>query len=192
MGVVGVGVFGLNIAGLNGAVFLLAAQMLSTGGLFLISGMLYERKRSFDMSAYGGLAKSAPALAALTLFILFTSIGVPGLANFPGEFMSLMGAFQNMPWIAAFATLSVIAAGVYGVNMFQRIYQGQQKEAIQEIRSAEVLVLIPLLAGILWLGLAPAASLERINAQAEVVSLSLELAKAPPLEPDLLAAGGKD
>jgi len=177
MGVVGVGIFGLHIAGLNGAVFLLAAQMLSTGGLFFISGMLYERKGTFDMSAYGGLSKSAPALAAMTLFILFTSIGVPGLANFPGEFMSLMGAFQSNAWIASFATLSVIAAGVYGVNAYQRIYQGEQKEAIKEISSAEAFVLIPLIAGILWLGLAPAASLNHIDKQAAIAVEQLELSQ---------------
>lgn len=189
MGVVGVGVFGLHIAGLNGAVFLLAAQMLSTGGLFLISGMLYERKGSFDMNAYGGIAKSAPALAALTLFILFTSIGVPGLANFPGEFMSLMGTFQTTPYIAAFATLSVIAAGVYGVNMFQRLYQGEQKEGVKEIRSAEVLALIPLIAGILYLGLFPSPSLEKIELQSEFIMYQLGQAQNSPT--DVKIAGGE-
>ncbi|MCA9836748.1 MAG: NADH-quinone oxidoreductase subunit M [Trueperaceae bacterium] len=182
MGIVGVGVFGLNIAGLNGAVFLLAAQMLSTGGLFLISGMLYERKGDFDMTAYGGLSKSAPALAALSLFILFTSIGVPGLANFPGEFMSLMGAFQTYPWVAALATLSVIAAGVYGVNAYQRLFQGEQKEAIREIRSAEFLVLVPLLAGILWLGLFPSQSFEHIDEQSSLLTQQLEQVDATPVK----------
>jgi NADH-quinone oxidoreductase subunit M len=168
MGIVGVGIFGLHISGLNGAMFLLAAQMLSTGGLFLITGMLYERRKTFDIDAYGGLAKSAPALAALTLFILFTSIGVPGLANFPGEFMSLMGAFQTQPVIAIFATLSVIAAGVYGVNLYQRLYQGEQREAVEDANEGEWTVLLPILIGILWLGIAPSGALRQIDLQGQL------------------------
>ena len=81
------------MAGLNGAIYLLAAQMVSTGGLFLLSGMLFERRgTASSLDDYGGLAKSAPALAAIMLYyIMFASIGVPGLGNFPGEFMSADG-----------------------------------------------------------------------------------------------------
>src|SRR5690606_27035398 len=93
MGIIGVGLFGLHLAGLSGAIYFLAAQMLSTGGLFLVAGMLYHRRRSFSVKDYGGLAKSAPAFAAVSLFLIFAYIGVPGLSNFPGEFMALLGAF---------------------------------------------------------------------------------------------------
>ena len=169
MGIVGVGVFGLHITGLSGAIFLLAAQMLSTGGLFFISAMLYERKHSFDLNAYGGLAKSAPALAALTLFILFTSIGVPGLANFPGEFMSLLGGFQTQPLIAGLATLSVIAAGVYGVNLYQRLFQAEQAQATHDVNENEVFLLLPIILGILWLGLNPNVAFKQIEPQSQIV-----------------------
>lgn len=183
MGIVGVGIFGLHLAGLNGAIYLLAAQMLSTGGLFLVSGMLYERRRSFDLDRYGGLAKSAPALAALSLFVLFTFIGVPGLANFPGEFLSLLGAYQHHPWLAAFATLSVIAAGVYGVNFYQRLYQGEEREASRDLGAVEIVALVPLVAGILWLGIYPAPQLNRIQRQSQLItapSASTAQAPAPP------------
>ncbi|CAN5908262.1 NADH-quinone oxidoreductase subunit M [soil metagenome] len=192
MGIVGVGIFGLHIAGLNGAVFLLAAQMLSTGGMFLISGMLFERRNTFDLNAYGGLAKTAPALAALSLFVLFTSIGVPGLANFPGEFMSLMGTFQmGGTWTTVWtvlATTSVIAAGVYGGNLDQRLYQGQEGEVVPDLRSLEAVVLIPIVAGILWLGLNPAPQLRRIEVQSRVAAISLENASESP---DVLARGDR-
>ncbi len=174
MGIVGVGIFGLNIAGLNGAIYLLAAQMVSTGGLFLLSGMLYERRGSFELDDYGGLAKGAPALAAITLFVMFASIGVPGLGNFPGEFMALMGAFQTAPYIAGFATLAVIAAGVYGVNMYQRLYQGEQKGEVWDMGRLELLILAPLLAGIVWLGVTPQPQLERIERQSRIVLTQLE------------------
>jgi len=160
---------------------LLAAQMLSTGGLFLISGMLYARRQTFDLEAYGGLAKSAPALAALSLFILFTSIGVPGLANFPGEFMSLLGAFQSNVFWGGLATLSVVAAGVYGVNLYQRLYQGEAGETVRDVNSAEAVVLLPIVAGILWLGLTPAPQLERIEVQAQVIALQHEVITLPAL-----------
>jgi NADH-quinone oxidoreductase subunit M len=188
MGIVGVGLFGLNLAGLNGAIFLLAAQMLSTGGLFLVSGMLFERRASFDLDRFGGLARSAPALSTLTLFLLFTAIGVPGLANFPGEFLSLLGAFQGTPWLAVLATLSVVGAGVYGVNLYQRLYQGEEREATREIGALEVFALIPLIAGILWLGLAPAPQLERIQQQSQLISVSVPTAEAPAPHAAALAA----
>lgn len=174
MGIIGVGIFGLHATGLTGAIYLLAAQMVTTGGLFLISGMLHARRGTFELSEYGGLARSAPALAALTLFVLFASIGVPGLANFPGEFMSLLGGFLHTPWLGGFATLAVIAAGVYGVNLYQRLYQGKETLPTRELGAFEALVLIPVLAGILWLGLAPAPQLERIEAQAAIVTSQLE------------------
>jgi NADH-quinone oxidoreductase subunit M len=166
MGIVGVGVFGLYLAGMGGAMYLLAAQMLSTGGLFLISGMLYARRGSFELSAYGGLAKSAPALAALTLFVTFASIGVPGLSNFPGEFLSLLGAFERSALLGSFATLSVVAAGVYGVNMYQRLYQVDAQGDVREVSRLELLALTPLVLGILWFGLFPQPQLARIEAQA--------------------------
>ncbi|NLG08547.1 MAG: NADH-quinone oxidoreductase subunit M, partial [Deinococcales bacterium] len=90
MGIIGVGLFGLHLAGLNGAIYFLAAQMVSTSALFLVAGMLWHRRRSFLLRDYGGLAKGAPALAAVSLFLIFAYIGVPGLSNFPGEFMSLL------------------------------------------------------------------------------------------------------
>ena len=166
MGIVGVGVFGLYLTGLNGAVYLLAAQMLSTGGLFLISGMLYARRGSFELSEYGGLAKSAPALAAFTLLVTFASIGVPGLSNFPGEFMSLLGAFERNAWLGAFATLAVIAAGVYGVNMYQRLYQVDAKEKVRDLGGLELTVLLPFVIGILVFGLIPKPGFSRIETQA--------------------------
>ena len=186
MGIVAVGVFGLHIAGLNGAIYLLAAQMLSTGALFLISGMLYERRGTFDLGTYGGYAKSAPALAAITLFVIFAFIGVPGLGNFPGEFLALLGAFQTTPWMAAFATLTVIAAGVLGVNLYQKIYQGPQGASVRDVDSLEAYVLVPFIAGILWLGLAPAPQLQRIEVQSQLVMLQRDRAA---LREDTAAAG---
>lgn len=179
MGIIGVGLFGLHLAGLSGAIYFLAAQMLSTSALFLLVGMLYDRRRSFDMKEYGGLAKSAPAFAGVTLFMIFAFIGVPGLSNFPGEFMALLGAFQTSPWPAAFATLAVIAAGVYGVNLYQRLFQGTTTIPTRDLGALEMYVLVPFIAGVLWLGISPAQNLRQIEEQATLVELQLERASAP-------------
>ncbi len=169
MGLIGVGLFGLHLAGLNGAIYLLVAQMFSTGGLFLVSGMLFARRQSFELGAYGGLAKGAPALAALSLLVLLASIGVPGLANFPGEFLSLLGGFQASVVVGVVGVLAVVVAGVYGVNLYQRLYQGTGGERVRDLSPLELLVLIPILTGILWLGIAPNPQLERIEVQSRVV-----------------------
>ena len=178
MGIVGMGIFALNIIGSNGAVFLLAAQMLSTGGLFLITGMLYERRQSFEMDDYGGIAKSAPMLAAFALLIIFTSIGVPGLANFPGEFMSLMGAFQTSVGSTAVAALAVIGAGVFGVNLYQKIFQAHERHRVADLDRLELIVLIPIIAGIIWLGLAPNLELAKIELQSRLINPIVQLTEA--------------
>ncbi|HET9026916.1 MAG TPA: NADH-quinone oxidoreductase subunit M [Trueperaceae bacterium] len=190
MGIIGVGVFGMHLAGMSGAMYFLAAQMVSTGGLFLVMGMLYHRRRSLDMADYGGVAKSAPALAAFALFLIFTFIGVPGLSNFPGEFMSLLGAFQTAPWPATIATLAVIAAGVYGVNLSQRLFQGKENVRVAELDSLEMYVLLPVVVGVLWFGLAPAPHLGRIEAQSQITALQLERVATPLGERTLSEGGG--
>ena len=188
MGIVAVGLFGLHLAGLSGAMYLLAAQMVTTGGLFLLVGMLHARRGSFDVDRYGGLAASAPALAATTLLVLFASIGVPGLANFPGEFLALLGAFQASTAAGVLAVVAVIAAGVYGVNLYQRLYQGPQPSPVVDLRPLEVVVLVPIIAGTLWLGLAPAPHLRAFEADASVTVRQLERAEPPPGMP-LLTLG---
>jgi len=205
MGIVAVGLFSLHLAGQSGSMALLAAQMVTTGGLFLVSGMLHDRRGSFELDAFGGLARGAPTFAAATLVVLFASIGVPGLANFPGEFLALLGAYQASPAAAVVAVLAVIAAGALGVNLYQRLFQGEAREPGRDLSALEVAVFAPILALTLWLGVAPAAHLtafegdvagaaaartpsavERVVAEATAVPESSVGAPAP----SPLAAGG--
>jgi len=187
MGIVAVGLFSLHLAGQSGSMALLAAQMVTTGGMFLVSGMLHDRRGTFELEAFGGLARSAPALAAVTLLVLFASVGVPGLANFPGEFLSLLGAFQSAPAAAVVAVLASIALGAFGVGLYQRLFQGEARERTHEIKPLEVAVFAPIVALTLWLGVAPAANLtvfEREAAAAQVAAAPV----APPT--DAQASGG--
>ena len=94
MGIVAVGLFSLHLAGQTGAMALLAAQMVTTGGMFLVSGMLHDRRGSFELEAFGGLARGAPALAAVTLVVLFASVGVPGPGQLPRR---VPGAPRRLP-----------------------------------------------------------------------------------------------
>lgn len=191
MGLVAVGLFGLHLAGLSGAMYLLTAQMATTGGLFLITGMLHARRGSFDADSYGGLAASAPALAAVTLLVLFASIGVPGLANFPGEFLALLGAFQASVAAGVLAVLAVVAAGVYGVNLYQRIYQGSQSAPVRDLNLLEVVVLIPIIATTLWLGVAPGGPLRTFEADATVSLQRTQTVEAPAHLVDALGEVGR-
>ncbi len=195
MGLIGVGLFSLTEIGLAGAMLLLAAQMLSTGGMFLLSGMMHARRGSFALDRFGGLARSAPALAAVSLFVIFAAIGVPGLSNFPGEFLALLGAAQASVFLAAVALASVIAAGVYGVNLYQRLYQGRQVEGTHDLRAVEVAILAPIVAGVLWFGLAPANAADRIDDGARVAvhgpDRPVPAEGGAASEPPLATAGGE-
>ncbi len=192
MGIVAVGLFSLHLAGQSGAMALLAAQMATTGGMFLLSGMLFDRRGTFDIDAFGGVARAAPALASVALVITFASIGVPGLANFPGEFLSLLGAYAASPVAAVVAVLAVIGAGAFGVNLYQRVFQGDARGvATVDLKPLEIAVLAPVLAVILWLGVAPAAPLATFERHVvEAGELAAAAAAAPSPAAPALADGG--
>ena len=187
MGLVAVGLFSLHLAGQSGAMALLAAQMITTGGLFLISGMLYDRRGTFEVEAFGGMARSAPALAAASLIVLFAAVGVPGLANFPGEFLSLLGAFHAAPAAAVVAVLASIAIGAFGVNLYQRLFQGEARERTRDVTPLEVAVFAPIVALTLWFGVAPAANLAAFEREAP----AHEALVAPPPGDDALVGGAR-
>lgn len=186
MGLIGAGLFSLQQEGMNGAMLLLAGQMVATSLLFLLAGMLGERRGTFDLGAFGGIARSAPALAGFTLFAIFADIGVPGLGNFPGEFLSLMGAFLQTPLWGVVATLTVIAAAVYGVNLYQKVFQGPEARPAPDLRLSELAVIIPFALGIIWYGITPASAAEHIKAETDRTVQQLELAGNGPV--DVIAA----
>jgi NADH-quinone oxidoreductase subunit M len=124
LGFVVLGIFALNLQGVSGAIIQMVNHGLSTGALFLIVGMLYERRHTRLLSAFGGLWKGVPALATLTLIVTLSSAGLPGLNGFVGEFTILQGAFMASTYhsyfFAVFATLGIILAAVYLLWMFEK------------------------------------------------------------------------
>jgi NADH-quinone oxidoreductase subunit M len=158
---------------------------LSTGALFLIVGMLYERRHTREMAAYGGIWKVVPVLGALMLFVALSSAGLPGLNGFVGEFAILVGSFASpvlSPWFAGVAALGVILAAVYLLVMFEKVFLGplthEENKTLKDVSLREVIVLAPVLIAILWIGLYPKFFFALINPSVERLVSTLTSAAA--------------
>jgi NADH-quinone oxidoreductase subunit M len=167
MGFVVLGIFAANEIGLQGAMIIMISHGLSTGALFLLLGMLYERTKTREISEFGGLAKSVPWLTTMFVVSAFASIGVPGTSGFTGEFLALIGAFEVSPTMAIFAATGVVFAAYYMLPMVQSIFFNTKTEPenseLQDLTRRESLVLIPLIVGIFWLGVYPKPFMDRMS-----------------------------
>ena len=163
LGFVMLGLFALNAQGISGAILQMVNHGLSTGALFLIVGFLYERRHTRELDAFGGLWKVMPVLGSLALIVTLSSMGLPGLNGFVGEFSILLGAFGSAalatPWIAGAAALGVIAAAVYLLHFFQKLFLGpvthEENLSLKDLSVREIAMLVPMLAVIFWIGLYP-------------------------------------
>jgi NADH-quinone oxidoreductase subunit M len=159
MGYVVLGIFSLNAAGMSGAIYQMLAHGISTSGLFLVVGMIYERRHTREISAFGGLAKVMPLFAVAFLIIVLSSAALPGTNGFVGEFLILLGLWQTAPVLAVFSALGVILGAVYLLWMFQRVMygkvNGEENASLKDLSRREILVLSPLLVAIFWMGMAP-------------------------------------
>jgi len=155
MGWVLLGVFAGTAAGYRGAVMTMLAHGVSAAALFAIAGMLQQRVHSRDLDLYGGFWESAPRLGALTLFFALAALGLPGLGNFVGEFLALLGAFLVEPWVAFVAALGLILAPVYALTLVQRSFHGNPQRAMTDLTLREGLLLGILVMTLLILGLRP-------------------------------------
>lgn len=177
LGFVVLGIFALNAQGIQGATLQMVNHGISTGGLFLIVGILYERYHTKDMAAYGGIWKVAPIFGGTALVISLSSMGLPGLNGFVGEFTILLGSVGSSVlgfFYTLFATLGVIMAAVYLLYMFQRVFMGEFKPPAHDgdhahdahghgeegfslnLKWNEVAALVPIVVMVFWIGLQPA------------------------------------
>jgi NADH-quinone oxidoreductase subunit M len=166
LGFVVLGIFSFTANGLDGAVFQMLAHGISTGALFALVGMLYERRHSLEIADYGGVSTPAPWLSTVFLVTAFASAGLPLLSNFVGEFLVLQGAAQaNFRW-AVFAAIGVILAACYLLWLYQRVFYGETPEEVRshmpDLSGREWSVVVPLLAMMLWLGVGSQTFLPRI------------------------------
>ena len=163
LGFVMLGLFAINAVGIQGGILQMINHGLSTGALFLVVGMIYERRHTREMDAFGGLWKVMPVFAVLTLIVTLSSMGLPGLNGFVGEFTILLGAYGSQvlasPWFAGLAAIGVILAAVYMLFMFQKMFLGpvdkDENRKLLDLNAREIITLVPLLIFIFWIGLYP-------------------------------------
>lgn len=159
MGFVLLGIFVWNITTLQGVILILLAHGVSTGALFLLAGMAQERLETREMGGLGGLWALFPKMGNAWLFFALATLGLPGLANFVGEFLVLLGTFRDNPLFACFAAVGFILSLIYALWMVQRIFFGplrSEKPLLGQDLSAREMVIVAITIGInLWLGLAP-------------------------------------
>jgi NADH-quinone oxidoreductase subunit M len=173
LGFVMLGIWALTLQSVQGALLIMINHGLSTGALFLIVGMLYERRHSRLVDAFGGIARVVPVLAAVLTIVALSSIGLPGTNGFVGEFLVLVGAFRTYPIPTAIATVGVIVAAMYLLRALQRVIfnalDKPENERLTDLSAREIVVLAPILACIIWIGVYPKPILERMEPAARVL-----------------------
>ena len=169
LGFVMLGLFALNSQGIQGGILQMINHGLSTGALFLLVGMVYEQTHTRDFDVYGGLWKIMPVYGTIMLVVTLSSMGLPGLNGFVGEFTILLGAFGSeaigSSWYAGFAAIGVILAAIYMLYMFQKIFLGplgsivetvkEHGHALRDLNTREIITVAPILVLIFWIGLYP-------------------------------------
>ncbi|HEX2040666.1 MAG TPA: NADH-quinone oxidoreductase subunit M [Acidimicrobiales bacterium] len=166
LGFIVLGTFAFTTTGLSGGVLQMVNHGLSTGALFLLVGMIYERRHTRLIAELNGLQKPMPVLAAVFTVVMLSSIGLPALNGFVGEFLILIGTFVTRRWWAVVGTAGVILAAVYLLWAYQRVFHGTPDEAnadLPDMTWKERAVMVPLLLGIVFLGVYPKPVLDRID-----------------------------
>ncbi len=189
LGFVMLGLFALNEQGIQGAILQMVNHGISTGALFLLVGMVYERRHTRDMNEYGGLWTVMPVYGTLMLIVSLSSMGLPGLNGFVGEFTILLGAFGSEALgsniYAIFAAAGVILAAIYMLTMFQKMFLGpvtnEKNKNLEDLNWRELVVIIPLLVLIFWIGLYPAPFFNLMGASVDQLTASLDAVTAVAL-----------
>jgi NADH-quinone oxidoreductase subunit M len=167
LGFVVLGIFSFTQAGLNGAMFVMLAHGVSTGALFMLAGILYERRHTYEISEFGGLATPMPAYSTFFLFIVLASVGLPLLNGFVGEFLVLSGAFQAKMWWGIVGATGVIWSACYLLWMYQRVFFGKVRHevnnALPDLNLRERVALWPAAIIALAMGVAPLLWLNAIE-----------------------------
>ncbi len=171
MGFVMLGLFAFNMQGMQGAILQMINHGVSTGALFLLVGMIYDRRHTRMIDQFGGIANVMPIYATFFLIVTLSSIGLPLTNGFVGEFLILLGAFKTNMWYGALAATGVILSAAYMLWMFQRVIFGKvtnpENEKLLDINWREKVILIPLIVLIFWIGIYPKPFFDRIEPAAQ-------------------------
>ncbi len=177
LGFVVLGLFAMTTQSVQGSVIQMINHGLSTGALFLLVGFIYERTHKRDIAYYGGIAKLVPLYSIALLFASLSSVGLPGLNGFIGEFLILLGSFKsqvlNSWWYTIFAASGVIFAAVYLLWMYERVVFGpvknQSLNGLKDLTSSEILILVPIFIFIVWIGVYPTTFFDMTSASVEKI-----------------------
>ncbi len=178
MGFVMLGMFALNSQGVQGSLLQMVNHGLSTGALFLIVGLIYDRRHTRLISELGGLSKVMPVYAVLFAIIMFSSMGLPGLNGFIGEFLILLGAFRVSPWWAAVAVTGIVLGAAYMLWLYQRTMFGEvenpKNKTLTDLDGREIATLVPIIIMCFWIGLYPSPFLNYMKASVDNVLKQVE------------------
>lgn len=157
MGFVILGVFAFNALAMQGVVMQMITHGISTGALFILAGVIYERIHTRDITVMGGFWTKVPFMGTVGLVFVLASLGLPGLGNFVAEFLTLIGTWQANHVLTVFAALGVVAATAYSLRIMQKVFLGKSlnDKALSDLSMREKFILIPLVVAIIWLGLFP-------------------------------------
>jgi NADH-quinone oxidoreductase subunit M len=193
LGFVMLGLFAYNMQGIQGGVIQMINHGLSTGALFLIVGVVYERRHTRLISEFGGLSNVMPIFATIFMIVALSSIGLPGLNGFVGEFLILLGAFKVNMFYAAVSATGVIFAACYMLWMFQRVMFGkctnEKNMNLKDLSTREIVVFAPLLLFIVWIGVYPNTFLKKTEATTAQFVAKMEKAKGDKLTVSHLVKG---
>jgi NADH-quinone oxidoreductase subunit M len=189
LGFVMLGLLAADALAWQGALLQMINHGLSTGALFLLVGMIYDRRHTKQFSEFGGLAKVMPVFAFFLVFSTLASVGLPLLNGFVGEFLILLGSYRSLGWPAAVATFGVVLAAIYLLKMLQQTIWGpitkDANRGLTDLSAREIWTLVPLCVFMLWIGVAPNAFLapSRPALDGLLASYQARLAEAPPAAP---------
>jgi NADH-quinone oxidoreductase subunit M len=189
LGFIVLGTFAFTSVALTGGVMQMVNHGISTGALFLLVGMIYERRHTRQIAELKGLQSVAPIFAAAFMVVMLSSIGVPGLNGFVGEFLILIGSFENARWWVVVGTTGVILAALYLLWAYQRVFHGEVDEAnasFPELTPREGMLLFTFIAAIVFTGVYPKPMLDRIEPSVKVLVTHVEERSGRTFEPDVV------
>ena len=186
MGFVTMGIFTLNVEGVQGAIFQMLSHGLISGALFLCVGVIYDRMHTRDIDAYGGLVNNMPKYAVVFLILTMANVGLPGTSGFIGEFLTLLGVFKVNTWVALFAATGVILSAAYALWLYRRVVYGAlTKESLKDLldlSAREKAIIYPLVLLVILFGVYPAPIFDVTTASVDAlvnnITLSIEATQA--------------
>jgi NADH-quinone oxidoreductase subunit M len=171
LGFVMVGTFAFTSMGVAGGVLQMVNHGISTGALFILAGFLYQRRHTYEIAEYGGLAKIVPVFSTALVITALASIGLPGLNGFVGEFMILVGAFLRYPWVTLVAATGVVFAAYYMLPMIRRVVWNdvtiEENRGLLDLSRLELAIIVPLLLLMVLMGVYPKPFIDRVSASSD-------------------------